>query len=59
MAMNIMREDLICAGWQGAMAEDWQRDPAQVLKDMKARWKSDKKVKKIMKESFPEWNFSS
>jgi hypothetical protein len=54
-----MREDLICAGWQAEMAEDWHHDPKEVLTEMKERWYSDKRVKEIMKESYPEWHFSS
>lgn len=57
-AMKIMREDLICAGWQAEMAENWQADPQEVLRKMKERWKSDKKVKQIMLDSQPEWSFS-
>lgn len=58
-AMDIMRQDLICAGWQAEMAGNWEANPKDVLKKMKERWKSDKKVKKIMQDSQPEWSFSN
>lgn len=58
-AMNVMRQDLICAGWQAEMAENWEADPKAVLEKMKKRWKSDKKVKQIMADSQPEWSFSN
>lgn len=58
-AMQIMREDLICAGWQAEMAENWAADPKEVFRNMKDRWKSDKKVKQIMRDSNPEWSFSN
>ena len=57
-AKTIMRQDLVCAGWEAAMAEDWTLDPHDVLVEMKLRWKSDKKVEEVMKESGPEWSFS-
>lgn len=57
-ALEIMREDLICAGWQAEMAENWQADPKEVLQKMKKRWKSDNKVRQIMQDSDPEWSFS-
>lgn len=58
-ALQIMREDLICAGWQAEMAENWQADPKVVLEEMKKRWESDKKVKQIMQDSQPEWSFDN
>lgn len=57
-AAEIMQQDLICAGWQARMSEDWSLDPAKVLTGMKRRWSSMQKVKKVMKESGPEWSFS-
>ena len=57
-AAEIMQQDLICAGWQAAMAQDWRLDPREVLTKMKRRWSSKEKVKKVMKESGPEWSFS-
>lgn len=58
-ALEIMREDLICSGWQSAMAEKWDSNPKEVLEQMKAKWKSDTKVIQIMKDSNPEWSFGS
>jgi hypothetical protein len=58
-AMKVMREDLICAGWQAEMTGNWEADPKKVLKKMEERWKSDKKVKQIMHDSQPEWSFSN
>ena len=58
-ALEIMREDLICSGWQSAMAEKWDSNAKQVLEDMKEKWKSDAKVIQIMKDSNPEWSFGS
>lgn len=57
-AAEIMQQDLICAGWQARMAGDWSQDPAKALTAMKRRWSSMQKVKKVMKESGPEWSFS-
>lgn len=57
-ALEIMRQDLICAGWQARMAGDWTLEPKKVLDEVTERWKSDSKVRRIMQQSAPEWTFS-
>lgn len=44
---TIMRQDLVAAGWQAAMAEDWAADPERVLGEVKQRWTEDAVIKVV------------
>jgi hypothetical protein len=56
--LDIMRDDLIAAGWQAAMSKKWDKNPKTTLAAMKKRWASDAKVKRIMKEQNAEFSYS-
>ena len=48
--MTVVRQDLIAAGWQIRMGEDWNADPVKTLDEVKDHWAEDSKVAAILKE---------
>ncbi len=57
-AIKITTQDLIAARWQILMAENWDRDPKQALRDAKSYWDARaKRVKKITAEQIREFGF--
>jgi hypothetical protein len=55
--LTVMRQDLVAAGWQCAMAKNWGGSAAANLGEMNERWKDDSEVKRIMKDQNAEFSF--
>lgn len=55
--LEVMREDLIAAGWQATMAAKWSASAVGALRKMRKRWSDDEAVKAIMREQNAEFGF--
>ena len=53
--MTIMLQDLIAAGWQIQMANNWSADPQATLAAMKERWAKDDDVMAIVDSQILEF----
>jgi hypothetical protein len=56
--LEVMRDDLVAAGWQAAMAPKWSANATSTLKKMQRRWSDDEAVKAIMREQNAEFGYA-
>ncbi|HIG29933.1 MAG TPA: hypothetical protein EYQ50_19905 [Verrucomicrobiales bacterium] len=56
---GIMKQDLVAAGWQVAMAENWEACPKTVLANLQASWETDSaRMKAIVEEQDSAFGFA-
>lgn len=55
-ARDVLREDLICAGWQVEMAKDPSRDPLAIRDSVEAYW-TDERVASVMRQQKMEFGY--
>jgi len=55
---DVMKADLIAAGWQAAMSDNWGRNPTEALEQMKKRWASEAEVLKLVEQHDVEFGFA-
>jgi hypothetical protein len=55
--VTVMRQDLVAAGWQCAMAKEWNRDAAETLALMNERWAADADVERVIADQDAEFSY--